>query len=216
MDDERSIQKVCDQTNCTSLPDSLNNINFDICKNPVSKQYYEQSKNKVVNNLYFKQINQIPSIVINSNEVEPETLALGVIPRRSSNMAKRATSLLVRFSNEDKVLSKQGKTRMKILAKKLRIEDGHGGIEVVDTRNADADTITAIMQKVATTAILPKKRDEADSGLCSANEETNIVISDQQSLQMETPFKEFKVNEKQQLIRSLTKPFSNIRRQANK
>lgn len=229
--------------NCTSLPDSLNSINFGSSLNEGSPTKSDEhdaasslSENKPVmmianTNLNFMQGGKIPSIVIDSNEntnnnTSNETTRVGfaalpLVARRRSFSNKRATSLLVRFKDGEEKASKIEKIKMKILENKQQKTNdessksvSNGSIiqnspnKTFESNASTNNTPKNVARTNTTTTSSLKRKEEIDQSLYLPVEETVLTI------EQETPVKE-KTNENQ-LIRSLTKPFSTIRRQANK
>ena len=226
--------------NCTSLPDSLNSINFGSSLNESSPTKSDEhdallSENKPVmmianTNLNFMQGGKIPSIVIDSNENSNNTsnetnrvgfAALPLVARRRSFSNKRATSLLVRFKDGEEKASKLEKIKMKILENKQQKTNDESSKSVsngsiiqnspnksFESNASTNNTPKNVARTNTTTTCSLKRKEEIDQSLYLPVEETVLTI------EQETPVKE-KTNENQ-LIRSLTKPFSTIRRQANK
>lgn len=221
MNDLKSSLAVSSQSNCTSLPDSLNYINNSSSENTSRNDLTPHTQNHQSGLMM-----RIPSIVICSNEndaannspnsVVTEKLttitaaAAATLPlvssRRLSN--KRATSLLVRFNNNDEKLAKLSKLERI----KMKIYDGKQH-KTSDTGNSNTNIITdpnvvGNQTPIKNGSILScsrKNRDETES-----TENTTQFEAKTYDLN-ETPTREVRFND--QLIRSLTKPF---RRQANK
>lgn len=213
MDELKSSLAVSSQSNCTSLPDSLNYINNSSSENNTSRNdLTPHSQNHHQSGIMMR----IPSIVICSNEndaanssncvVSEKPTTAATLPlvstRRLSN--KRATSLLVRFNNNDEKLAKLSKLeriRMKIYDGKHKASDmGNSNTNIINDSNVGANQ-TPIKNNGSILSGSRKNRDETES-----NENTTTTFD-----LNETPTREVRFND--QLIRSLTKPF---RRQANK
>lgn len=206
------------QSNCTSLPDSLNYINHIASENGSSKADLLASTHlqKIHSNHVAVQ-GQIPSIVIGSNEATSDKL-ISTLPSISSRRLnnKRATSLLVRFNannnnnnnninntnngsenNTDKLSSKLSKIeriRMKIYESKPK---------------ADSTGVS----KMSIDASPSKHNNGAAVEMMGEHHHAPLDVAKVFDVIETTPNRDVKLTEKQQLIRNLTKPF---RRQANK
>lgn len=201
MDTLKASPKVGTQSNFTSLPDSLDFINLCLETPPQSPRStstkWSDNNNALVST-------PIPSIVIDSNEssrLDSNMATLPLVANRRHN--KKSTSLLVRLNNDDEKESKLArieKIKMRILEAKQKMNERN---EPVTDNNVEANTVRKI------------KSLKNDSGSSMANEEP-IEMKTICITQSETPGKESRINDRQQLIKNLTKPFTNIKRQAHK
>jgi hypothetical protein len=206
-----TLKTVSSQSNCTSLPDCLDQINLgDGTQTPSSLtqsplNFIVNTNNSNINNGLVSN-KKIPSIIINSSNNDDIT-QISELPYKNP-LNKRCSSLLVRFNqNNAGKLSKREQIKLKILENKA-------AVDAAKSPNGDAVGVQQIANGVE-----KNKREEADSGLCSANEEAVDVKNSEQCEDVEAQHensKDVKLSERQQLIRSLTRPFTTIRRQANR
>lgn len=181
MDTEMSILLAASQSNCTSLPDKLDDINH----------HEKDAERTITTAAHSRPSNCIPSIVINMN---PSSLPV------SRKCNKRSNSVLVRKSPKDNNHTGKQSSR----------ESSDAILTSGSTKKSKLDffRLKILHDKLAKS----NNKDEADSGLCSTNEE----INHEHGLNKHRPGSRSETVDKQQaqsaatLLSSLPRPFRPI------